>query len=290
MSETEIICKQLCESIDIIMSEMSGISERNTANQLIEQFKCNSNVFTVLNVSIKLLNETNDDKNSILYKHFGLQLLEHVIKFGWNSIDSSLKQQIKDLIIKWFDFNNNSIELMTKSRHLMNGSSRCVIEVLMREWPQNWPQFMSHLLRRENSLSLFVIWQLAEDLGVFYLPNNPQRRREMNNEFVNNINQIYSYISKCLMSPHFELRLISLQTLNGLLEWTQFDQNLFNILLQILCSDYNNSNNKLIQLKQLVCDCLLLCLNRKPLKINDKTAIQTLFTDSNINQMVNIVR
>jgi len=82
MSEIEIICRQLCQSIDVIMSENSSTGDRNAANQYIEQFKCNQNVLIVLNVSIKLLNDLTI--NSIPYKHFGLQLLEHVIKFNWN--------------------------------------------------------------------------------------------------------------------------------------------------------------------------------------------------------------
>jgi len=170
----------------------------------------------------------------------------------------------------------------------MNACSRCAIEVVMREWPQNWPQFISHLLKNENQLPLFVIWQLAEDVGIFFLPSNPQRRREINNEFINNINQVYSYISKCLVSS--DLCLTSLSALNALLEWTQLDSNILNILLQLLCTHSNDNNNKSIQLKQSICDCLLVCLNRKPLKPNDKTAIQILFTDSNINQIVNFVR
>lgn len=296
MSETdiEIICKQLCESIDVIMNEKSSVSDRNASNERIEQFKCTQNVHILYNVSLKLLTQSHINTNkSILYKHFGLQLLEFVIKFNWNSMDNFFKEQIKRLIEQWFhSFHSNQLSAK-ESRHLMNASSRCVIEVLMREWPQNWPQFMSHLLQRDSELSLFVIWQLAEDIGLFFLPNNAQRRREMNNEFLNNINNIYSYISNCLMSNDFNMRLISLSTLNGLLEWTPIDSNVLNILVQMLanhCNDTNDSNDKSIEMKQSICDCLLLCLNRKTLKPNDKIAIQILFTESNINLIVNIVR
>ena len=237
MTELEVICRQLCESIDVIMSEKSGVFERNTSNQFIETFKSNENILLLLNVSLKLLNETIVDSNkSIVYKHFGLQLLENVIRFHWNSIDGNLKGQIKQLVESWFDNTLNPNQIRDNYwRHLMNGSSRCVVEVLMRQWPQNWPQFMSILLRNQSTLSLYCIWQLAEDIGISFKPNNGQRRREMTNEFIRNLTEIYSYISKCLTTTSdFDLIITSISTLNVMFEWTQLDTNLLQILMKML--------------------------------------------------------
>ncbi|CAG2108737.1 unnamed protein product [Medioppia subpectinata] len=122
----------LCHSIDVIMDEKSGLQERNTANQYMDSFKSNQNVFILFDVSLRLLNQTTDELNtkSVVYKVFGLQTLEVVIKFHWNSIDDSLKQQIKQLIQNWFLVDLSSDEVVVKEwRHMMNGLSRCVVEV-----------------------------------------------------------------------------------------------------------------------------------------------------------------
>ncbi|CAG2117811.1 unnamed protein product, partial [Medioppia subpectinata] len=280
----------LCHSIDVIMDEKSGLQERNTANQYMDSFKSNQNVFILFDVSLRLLNQTTDELNtkSVVYKVFGLQTLEVVIKFHWNSIDDSLKQQIKQLIQNWFLVDLSSDEVVVKEwRHMMNGLSRCVVEVVIREWPQNWPQFIPHLLQKESTLSLYCIWQLSEDIGIFFRPNNGQRRREITNELNNNLNEIYSYIYKCMDSPDTDLCLTAICTLNVMFEWTQLDENLLNALMQRLAADYHH--NKCIQMKQSICDCLLVCLNRKQLKPNDKIAIQTLHNNYNISIIVSIV-
>jgi hypothetical protein len=291
MNENEIICRQLCQSIDVVMDEKSGVLERNSANQLMDQFKYNHNVLVLYDISLRLLNQTSDQLShkSVVYKLFGLQTLEVVIKFHWNSIDDSLKQQMKQLIENWFLIDMSSDEVRVNEwRHLMNASSRCVVEVVIREWPQNWPQFVSHLLHRESTLSLYCIWQLSEDIGIFFRPNNGQRRREITNELNSNLSQIYSYISKCLNSSDTNLCLTSISALNVMFEWTQLDESLMNQLLQILANDYQH--NKWIQMKQQVCDCLLVCLNRKQLKPSDKTAIQSLYNNYNISLIHCIVR
>lgn len=229
-----IICKQLCDSIDVIINEKSSLIDRNTANQYIDSIKCNQNILLLLNVSIGLSNKINIESNKVIvYKHFGLQLLEIVMKYNWNTIDDTIKRQIKQLIESWFESNCSSHEIQVNEwRHLMNASSRCVVEVLVREWPQNWPQIMSLLLKTESNFSLYCIWHLSEEIGIFFSPNNCQRRREITNELNNNLNKIYFYINKCLISSDINLCLTSIFTLNVLFDWNQFDDNLLNILIQ----------------------------------------------------------
>ena len=50
MNENEIICRQLCQSIDVVMDEKSGVLERNSANQLMDQFKYNHNVLVLYDI------------------------------------------------------------------------------------------------------------------------------------------------------------------------------------------------------------------------------------------------
>lgn len=287
MSEIKVTTQRLQKAIDIIMNELSSLEARQEANSYIERLKSEENALMLMQISTSFLRVTD---SSPFHKHFAFQLLEHVIKYSWNSIDVTLKQEIKVFIEGWVN-DDNVCNFLQSSRHLMHAASRCCIEVMMREWPQSWPNILSLLLsKRRSHLSLFIIWQLAEDIGVFYLPSNPQRRREMNCEFSNHLKSIYAYINDCIVCyDDYELCHRSLSTLHGLLEWTPFDANLLQVLCQMLVADLNNSKNCL-QLKQVVCDCILLCLNRKPLKANDKEVIHVLFSHHNFESIIRITR
>ena len=284
------VCQQLCQSLDVIIDEKSGVIERQSATRLVEEFKSNPNVGLLLDVSFELLNKSFGDTNkSIVYKHLGLQVLEFVIKFHWNSIAQNLKQQIKQLMEGWLELGLALISPEdTNWRHLVTGASRCLVEVLMREWPQNWPNFVSFLLKHQSYLSLYCIWQLADDIGINFRPNNGQRRREMTNEFNRSLTSIYEYISKCVSSSDINLLQTSLSTLTVMFEWTQLDANLLKILVNLLA--ISGDDSKSVQIKQSVCDCLLICLNRKQLKPSDKTALQTLFTCDNIRVLITSIR
>lgn len=288
--DVHLVCEQLCQSLDVILNAKSSAIERQTATGLVEEFKSNPDVMLLIDVSLELLKSSfGDPDNLIVHKHFGLQVLEFVIKFHWNSIGQEVKQQMKNLMEDWFRLGLSLVSTeQTNWRHLVSGASRCVVEVLMREWPQNWPQFTSVLLTHQSYLSLYCIWQLADDIGICFRPNNGQRRREMTNEFNRNLRSIYEYISRCLTTNDTDLRQISVSTLIVMFEWTQFNADLLQVLINILTVDDNDVKSN--QTKQLICDSLLVCLNRKQLKATDKTALQMLFTGNNMSALINTLR
>lgn len=284
MSELLQIISNLSNAVDVIMNPNSSQSQRNQANSYIEQLKNSCEPITAITLSVNILDNHN---SSLSLKHLAFQLIQHSIIFNWNSMNDGIKHEIKSMMECWISKDEISFG---DSKHLMHVASRCIIEVMKREWPAKWPNFMNLVLsKRKCSFCLFIIWRLAEDIGVFYLPNNQQRRREMNHELNDNKNAIYEYICECLICGDFQLCLNALTTLNGFLDWSTFDLNVFKLLCQIIDSDIPNKVQN-IEIKKLACNCLLICLNRKSLKNDDKLALQSLLNDYNMNHILNAVK
>lgn len=81
---------------------------------------------------------------SPIVKHFGLQLMEHTVKINWNNISQQEKVFIKE----------NSMKLLSQGigpaedsslQHLKDALSRVVVEMIKREWPQQWNGLLGEL-------------------------------------------------------------------------------------------------------------------------------------------------
>lgn len=81
---------------------------------------------------------------SPVVKHFGLQLMEHTVKFNWNNISQQEKVFIKE----------NSMKLLCQGvgaaddsslQHLKDALSRVIVEMIKREWPQQWTGLLGEL-------------------------------------------------------------------------------------------------------------------------------------------------
>lgn len=283
MSDVNKILVDLEKCLTVIMNDNCTSVERQMASTTIEKFKCESPLPTILQVSSHAIKNPN---SSPVIKHFAFQLLECVVKFNWNQMNTKTRQELKFLLENVFDtYNSESFG----PRYLKDAISRCFVEVMKRDWPQCWPTIFPKLLSKGNcDLVLYVLWRLAEDLGVFYLPQNAQRRREMHNELVSNLNDILIYICNALVSGDFNLCLSSLNALTGFLEWSSIDVELLKFLCDLLDAELPNCDQQ--QIKLLICDCLLLCLNRKGVKAEDRKALLSLFQPNCFNPIFNFTK
>ena len=136
---------------------------------------------------------------------------------------------------------------------------------------------------------LYILWRVAEDVGIFFKPNNPQRRREILHELVANQPYIMTYIGTCLQSSDMNLCLVALRTLTGFLEWSAIDPSLLTFLCNVLSMNGENSGF-LFSAKLVTTECILVCLQRKGLKQDDLESIGNLYSDENLSSLMRTLK
>lgn len=224
--------------------------------------------------ALQLITESSADQFSLQYKLFAFNSLESLIKIGWYSMKPEFKKNLK------LSLQSLLSDESLHSNFLSDGSARCIVEVMMREWPQKWPELLPLMLSMPRKTSvLHVLRQLAEDIGIHFKPNNPQRRRELVSTITEQLNPILRYIVDCVQSDQAVLCLFSLKTLTAYLEWTPIESQLIRFLCHILSVPLPHESQMLLQSKTIACECLVNMMCRKKMKGGEAEALSVLFAD-----------
>lgn len=305
-NEIDNLVNQIVQAIEIALNPNSNSETRLKANTFIEEIKngLNLNFEKSFSVAFKLLNYTenstiltNDQQIIFLTKlsninNFGLQIMELIVKFSWNKLTDNSKIELKlmmEKIICKQDFSITTLAHIYENRLLKDQFSRLLVEILKREWPQNWPNFLSSSLNQpKNDLVLFTLWRLSEDIGIFYLPNNPVRRREMNNELTENLDSILNYIADCLALDNIDLTILALKTLCSFFEWNTLKPDALTFLCKVLTVEMNDTDN-LFKLYNSVADCFFTCLHRKAFKPDEKKVLLVFFEEQNLTVLISFL-
>lgn len=300
--ETENLFNQIVQAIQIALSPASTGETRLKANTFIEEIKSglSSNFEQSFAVAFKLLNysvETTSDQPTFYTElsninNFGLQIMELMVKFNWNRLADNGKAELKQMmenIICRKDLSVATLVRIYENRLLKDQFSRLLVEILMREWPQHWPGFLPMALGQpKNELVLYTLWRLSEDIGIFFFPNNPQRRREMNNELNQNLDFILNYIADCLALDNVDLTILALKTLCSFFEWSNLRPDALSFLCKVLTVEMSDTDT-LFKLYNSVADCFFTCLNRKSFKPDEKKVLLVFFDEQNLNVLVNFL-
>lgn len=69
--------------------------------------------------------------------------------------------------------------------HIKDGISRLVVEIIKREWPQQWPGLLAELDmlcqkgQTQTQMVMWVLLRLVEDVAVLQTLEQTQRRKEI---------------------------------------------------------------------------------------------------------------
>eukprot|EP00041_Stephanoeca_diplocostata_P037001 m.1379535 g.1379535 ORF g.1379535 m.1379535 type:complete len:1267 (-) comp24965_c1_seq14:397-4197(-) len=113
-------------------------------------------------------------------QHFGLQLIEHVLRHRWKQLSSDYVEQAKQVTISLFRSCQGSIQ--THKIFVVHKISSNLVEVALHEWPQHWPTFIEDVMETSSqcsaqlSCSLIVLRILAEEIHEFH--RNYEGRRQ----------------------------------------------------------------------------------------------------------------
>ncbi|XP_072565537.1 exportin-5 isoform X1 [Paramormyrops kingsleyae] len=285
------MCDELIKAVNVMMDAASSQRYRLEALKFCEEFKekCPFCVPCGLQLAEK--------SQPAVVRHFGLQIIEHVIKFRWNDMPQNEKVQLKNCAMELLS--NGTHSILEEESHIKDALSRIVVEMIKREWPQHWPDMLKELEALTNlgeaqtELVMLILLRLAEDVITFQtLPS--QRRKDIQQTLTQNMDSIFAFLLAILQQnvdeyrrlkrnlsqelkarAHCRVGVATLNTLAGYIDWVA----LMHItqdqcrLMEILCLLLSETE---LQLE--AAECLLIAVSRKG-KLEDRKPLMVLFDD-----------
>ncbi|XP_042308146.1 exportin-5 isoform X2 [Sceloporus undulatus] len=285
------LCEQLVKAVTVTMDPASTQRYRLEALKFCEEFKEKSPV--CVPCGLKLAEKT----QTAIVRHFGLQILEHVVKFRWNTMTRLEKVYLKNNVMGLIS--NGTQNILEEESHIKDVVSRIVVEMIKREWPQHWPDMLKELDtlskqgETQTELVMFILLRLAEDVVTFQtLP--AQRRRDIQQTLTQNMDKIFSFLLNTLQQNVNKYRrmkvdasqeskaqancrvgIAALNTLAGYIDWVAMNHITADNckLLEMLCLLLNEP-----ELQVGAAECLLIVVSRKG-KLEDRKPLMVLFGD-----------
>ncbi|ELK00268.1 Exportin-5 [Pteropus alecto] len=291
MDQVNALCEQLVKAVTVMMDPSSTQRYRLEALKFCEEFKEKCPI--CVPCGLRLAEKT----QMAIVRHFGLQILEHVVKFRWNSMSRLEKVYLKNSVMELIE--NGTLNILEEENHIKDVLSRIVVEMIKREWPQHWPDMLIELDtlskqgETQTELVMFILLRLAEDVVTFHtLPF--QRRRDIQQTLTQNMERIFSFLLNTLQENVNKYRQVktdnsqeskaqancrvgvaALNTLAGYIDWVSMSHITAENckLLEMLCLLLNEQ-----ELQLGAAECLLIAVSRKG-KLEDRKPLMVLFGD-----------
>lgn len=291
MEQVNALCEELVKAVTVMMDPSSTQRYRLEALKFCEEFKEKCPI--CVPCGLKLAEKT----QIAIVRHFGLQILEHIVKFRWNSMSRLEKVYLKNSVMELIA--NGTLSILEEENHIKDVLSRIVVEMIKREWPQHWPDMLMELdtLSRQGEtqreLVMFILLRLAEDVVTFQtLPT--QRRRDIQQTLTQNMERILNFLLSTLQEnvnkyqqmktdasreaeaqANCRVSIAALNTLAGYIDWVSLNHITAENckLVETLCLLLNEQ-----ELQLGAAECLLIAVSRKG-KLEDRKRLMILFGD-----------
>lgn len=234
-----------------------------------------------------------------IVRHFGLQLMEHTVRFNWNNISQQEKIFIKENAMKLLCAGVGEAQDQTVS-HIKDGLSRIIVEMIKREWPQQWTTLLAELSDAcskgvaQTELVLLVFLRLVEDVALLQTIESNQRRKDIYQALTVNMSEIFDFFLRLIelhvgefrnatsigdkhkALGHSRVVQVVLLTLTGFVEWVSINHIMAanGRLLQILCILLIDE-----EFQVPAAECLIQIVNRKG-QIKDRKPLLLLFDEA----------
>ncbi|XP_057339906.1 exportin-5 [Microplitis mediator] len=286
------ISTELARVVEIMMSPNVPHQQRLDVYNACERFKETSPYCAQCGM---YLAQKSPNRSSVV-RHFGLQLMEHCIKYRWPQISQAEKVIIKESAMKLLQ---EGVEtMMQEETHIKDALSRVIVEMIKREWPQQWPTLLAELSQActrgesQTEVVLLVFLRLVEDVALLQTLESNQRRKDIYQALTTNMAEIFAFFLR-LMEQHYsefqkksdvgnvteaaahsKVVQVVLLTLTGFVEWVSINHIMADDgrLLQILCLLLGHRT-----FQYAAAECLLQVVNRKGK--GDRKPLMLLFTE-----------
>lgn len=213
------------------------------------------------------------------------------MKFNWNKISQDEKIFIKD----------NTMKLLATGvgpaddkglLHIKDALSRIIVEMVKREWPQQWPTLLSELSSAsekgltQTELVALVFLRLVEDVALLQTIESNQRRKDIYQALTVNMTEIFDFFLNIIernirefastqSSGNARVVQVTLSTLAVFVEWVSINHIIASDgrLLRIICYLLEFSDFQLA-----AAECLSQITNRKGIA-KDRKPLLFLFND-----------
>ncbi|XP_063635892.1 exportin-5 [Cydia splendana] len=289
--EVALIADELSRAVELTLNPTVSHEARNQAYNACESFKESSPWCAQAGLLLA------SGQYSAVVKHFGLQLMEHTVKYRWTQITQAEKIFIKE----------NAMKLLYiggwEPGHLNDALARVIVEMIKREWPQQWPTLLAELSdacargHAHTQIVLHVFLRLVEDVATLQTLEQHQRRKDIYQALTSNMAEIFAFFMRLIELHVQEFRehtakgdsnaaasngrvvQVVLLTLTGFVEWVSTNHVVMNNgrLLQILCVLLQDEAFQLP-----AAECLLQVVNRKG-STKERKPLMILFSEDAIS-------
>lgn len=305
MTDVDEACKSVIAWVEAAVSPTTSPERRAEAYNAYEDFKEKSPLCAKCGFVLAAKG------NHAVVRHIGLQLVEHCIKLRWNVITIADKQFIKESVMKMMA--EGTDHLLVEQSHIKDALAKLLVEMIKREWPQQWPLLMDELNNlavlgeTQKELVLLTFLRLAEDV-VDLQTVQGQRRRDLYQALVANLSAICGFLVRTLdthytryrdlrdlqkadennqeLSLHRQLTETTLLTMAGFVEWIPLGEvtGSGGLLPRIFCFLLSDRN-----LRIQAAECLLQVLARKG-KPDERKPLLALFNQETLDAIVSALK
>ena len=160
-------------------------------------------------------------------RFFGIQVLDDAIKSRWNILPADQKEGIKNYVVGKIINMSQDEATLNRERVFVNKLNLTLVEILKKEWPHNWPSFISDLVGSsrtsevlcENNMNILKL--LSEEVFDYSKDQMVTEKIKTMKESLNGeFSQVYQLCEFVLEhSQKVSLLRITLQTLQRFLTW-----------------------------------------------------------------------
>uniref|UniRef100_A0A1B0CUW8 Uncharacterized protein n=1 Tax=Lutzomyia longipalpis TaxID=7200 RepID=A0A1B0CUW8_LUTLO len=254
------LARDLVRAVEVTMDTHANQNDRMEAYMACERFKETSPLCAQAGLFLA------SGQFPLTVRHFGLQLMEHTVKFKWYSISQQEKIFVKENAMKLLCTGVGPAEDATLM-HIKDALSRIVVEMIKREWPQQWTTLLGELSdactkgEAQTELVLLIFLRLVEDVATLQTMESSQRRKDIYSALTANMTEIFDFFMRLIElhvnnfrtaqisgSPqalsHARVVQVVLPTITSFVEWVSTVHIVANEgrLLQILCILLNDAS------------------------------------------------
>eukprot|EP00092_Neocalanus_flemingeri_P018049 GFUD01019534.1.p1 GENE.GFUD01019534.1~~GFUD01019534.1.p1 ORF type:complete len:1164 (-),score=281.09 GFUD01019534.1:284-3775(-) len=281
--EIASLAQQLGAAVELTMNPAIPMEQRHQAFNQLEEFKENSPYGSQCGFYLV------ESSESPVVRHFGLKILEDVVKARWNTMSGEEKVFIKESLMKMIS--SGTRHLTVEHLFIKDALARVVVELVKREWPQHWPTLLQELdtLCRQGEtqteLVMFVLLRLVEDVALLQTLEQSQRRKEIYSELTANMEHIFAFLLALLEkhygaykasgnAEHCRVSMAILNTFTALVEWVNIQHVMANKKYLLRCLTHLLSDPRL---QLAAAECLLGIVGWKAGKMTERAQLLCLF-------------
>ncbi|CAL1266809.1 unnamed protein product [Larinioides sclopetarius] len=160
-------------------------------------------------------------------KYYGLQILENVIKTRWKVLPREQCDGIKNYIVSLIIKTSSDPKTLEQEKVYLNKLNMILVQILKREWPKNWPSFITDIVgasKSNESLcqnNMTILKLLSEEVFDFSSGQMTQiKAKHLKDTMCNEFSQIFQLCNTVLETSSYPLLVhATLETLLRFLNW-----------------------------------------------------------------------